>query len=82
MPDTTEGKGNCLCGKVRISAKHVSTHAGACHCGMCRKWSGGPLMAVNCGTEISFEGTENISIYDSSEWAERGFCKKFCVDQF
>jgi hypothetical protein len=43
---------------------------------MCRKWSGGPVLAVDCGTDVSFSGEENISIYDSSEWAERGFCKK------
>jgi len=43
---------------------------------MCRKWGGGPLMAVDCGTEVSFEGEENISVYNSSGWAERAFCNK------
>lgn len=33
-------------------------------------------MAVSCGSEVSFEGEENISVYNSSDWAERGFCKK------
>ena len=33
-------------------------------------------MAVDCGTDVSFEGEENISVFDSSEWAERGFCKQ------
>lgn len=33
-------------------------------------------MAVNCGTEVSFEGEGNISVFSSSEWAERGFCSK------
>ena len=33
-------------------------------------------MAVNCGTEVVFEGEENITVYNSSDWAERGFCKK------
>ena len=32
-------------------------------------------MAVDCGTDISFEGIDNISVFDSSQWAERGFCK-------
>ncbi|NIT13149.1 MAG: GFA family protein, partial [Candidatus Dadabacteria bacterium] len=41
---------------------------------MCRKWCGGPLMAVNCGTDVTFEGEDNITVYDSSSWAERGFC--------
>ena len=32
-------------------------------------------MTVECGTDVSFEGEESISIYNSSDWAERGFCK-------
>jgi len=42
---------------------------------MCRKWGGGPLMAVDCGSDVSFNSTQNISAYDSSDWAQRGFCK-------
>ena len=76
MSDVFEGSGSCLCGAVRITAKRISKHVGACHCGMCRKWGGGPLMTVDCGTDVSFEGEENISVFNSSEWAERGFCKK------
>jgi len=33
-------------------------------------------MEINCGTNVSFEGEDNIKIYNSSKWAERGFCKK------
>ena len=33
-------------------------------------------MAVDCGTDVAFEGEENISVYNSSEWAERGFCRQ------
>lgn len=33
-------------------------------------------MTVDCGSEITFEGEENISVYDSSAWAERGFCRQ------
>jgi len=43
---------------------------------MCRKWGGGPFMEVDCGAEVSFEGEQNISVFDSSEWAERGFCSR------
>ena len=76
MPDTTEGKGSCLCGAVGIIAKSINKLVGACHCSMCRKWGGGPLLAVDCGQNVSFEGEENISVYNSSDWGERGFCKK------
>ncbi|MEQ6890276.1 GFA family protein [Halomonas sp. CS7] len=47
----------------------------ACHCGMCRTWGGGPLMSTPCGSEVAFEGKEHIAVYESSAWAERGFCK-------
>ena len=76
MSDTMEGKGSCLCGAVRINAKNINKNVGACHCGMCRKWGGGPLMIIHCGNDVSFEGEDNISVYDSSDWGERGFCKK------
>ena len=72
----TEGKGQCLCGAVKFTAKNMSNDVDACHCGMCRRWGGGPLMAVSCGTEVEFEGREYITVYDSSDWAERGFCRK------
>ena len=48
---------------------------GACHCGMCRKWGGGPFLAVDCGQEVNISGEENVTTYASSEWAERAFCK-------
>ncbi|EKV00423.1 hypothetical protein Lepto7375DRAFT_2537 [Leptolyngbya sp. PCC 7375] len=76
MTDLMTGTGSCLCGAIQFTAKTINKHMGACHCHMCRKWNGGPLMAVSCGTEVAFEGAENISVFDSSEWAERGFCKK------
>ena len=76
MTDAHEGKGSCLCGAVKILVKSISNEVGACHCDMCRKWTGGPLLAVDCGTDVSFEGQENISVYNSSEWAERAFCNQ------
>jgi hypothetical protein len=70
-----KGNGRCLCGAVTFTAQNINNNVTACHCGMCRRW-GGPLLAVSCGTEIAFEGQENITVYNSSDWAERGFCKK------
>ncbi|GAA4342384.1 GFA family protein [Kangiella taiwanensis] len=64
----------CLCQKVRIQVAEAKPHVDSCHCSMCRKWSGGPLLAIDCGSNVKFEGEDNIKIFDSSEWAERGFC--------
>ena len=75
MSDTQPAQGRCLCGKVHITANRLNPHIYACHCGMCRKWIGGPLLSVECGTDVMFDGAENISTYASSDWAERGFCK-------
>jgi len=72
----TKRIGRCLCGSVKLTVKPKNNNVDACHCGMCRRWGGGPLMVVSCGTEVVFEGEENITIYNSSDWAERGFCKK------
>jgi hypothetical protein len=76
MPEIFEGEGSCLCGAVNFSASKASKSMGACHCGMCRKWGGGPLLVVPCESEVSFSGEDNISVFDSSDWAERGFCKQ------
>ncbi len=76
MSDAIQAHGSCLCGAVRFTAETVSTKVGACHCSMCRKWGGGPLLAVNCGTGVRFESEEAVSVYDSSAWAQRGFCKR------
>ena len=69
-------KGSCLCGAVKISTTKINHHVAACHCSMCRKWGGGALLGVECDNNISFEGEDNITVYQSSAWAERGFCNK------
>ncbi len=76
MSETTERQGQCLCGAIRITAKEAGSSVGACHCKMCRRWGGGPFMEIDCGTAISFDNEENVSVFDSSAWAERGFCRK------
>ena len=39
--------GACLCGKCKFSFECDNLEVGACHCSMCRKWSGGPSMAMH-----------------------------------
>lgn len=43
---------------------------------MCRRWGGGPFLEINCGADVTFDGEEHVRVYDSSTWAERGFCGK------
>ena len=67
---------NCLCESISITVDQDNNHVGACHCGICRKWCGGPFMTIKYDTPIEFTGKEYISIFNSSDWAERGFCKQ------
>ena len=68
--------GTCLCGNVNIKINPTSNIFDACHCGMCRKWASGPIFTVEGGDQPQISGNEFISVYSSSEWAERGFCKQ------
>ncbi|MDY6943785.1 MAG: GFA family protein [Pseudomonadota bacterium] len=76
MSDTISRSGRCLCGAVTLSAERISKQVGACHCDMCRRWGGGPLMSVDCGDAVQWRGQTHIGVYASSDWAERGFCSQ------
>lgn len=66
--------GRCLCGGVAFRADGVKTDHAVCHCSMCRRWTGSPLLAAHVES-VTFEGEAHIGLYTSSDWAERGFCK-------
>ncbi|WP_194787662.1 GFA family protein [Pseudomonas sp. UFMG81] len=68
-----ELQGSCLCQATRLKVTLDNPHVGACHCSMCRKWTGGPLLTVQCTQPPQIEGPAP-SVYDSSDWAQRGFC--------
>lgn len=75
MPGHAKATGQCLCGAVKITLTADHTEIGICHCSMCRRWTGGPNMAINVGQDIEIEGKENVTAYRSSDWAERAFCR-------
>ncbi len=66
--------GRCLCGAVRYTAQDVETRHHVCHCGMCRRWAGAPLFAA-AASSVGFESERELGRYDSSAWAQRGFCR-------
>ena len=68
-------KGSCLCGAVTITLPETKT-IGACHCSMCRRWGGGPLLVLDVEEEIGIDGAEHVTAYASSDWAERALCSK------
>ncbi|MCR6643264.1 MAG: GFA family protein [Terricaulis sp.] len=67
-------QGRCLCGAVRFEAAPEKLQMGACHCSMCRRWSGGVFLAVECGA-LAIADESQLGIYKSSDWGERCFCK-------
>ena len=67
--------GSCLCGEVEYELAEEPTSYGACHCGMCRKFSGGIELGIQVPPGgVRFVPTDKLAIFESSEWAERGFC--------
>ena len=66
-------KGTCLCKSVSIVSEDT-TEFEACHCGMCRRWGGGPFLAVHCGPNVTITGGDCLKVFQSSDWAERAFC--------
>ncbi|AKQ42034.1 aldehyde-activating protein [Aurantiacibacter atlanticus] len=68
-------EGRCLCGGVTITLHAPKDHVEICHCNMCRRW-GGAFYAALEGDSFTIDNSELVSTYQSSAWAERGFCSK------
>lgn len=67
--------GGCQCGAIRYRVDAVPSGTHICHCRMCQKASGGPFAAAVLTS--SFTVTRGaMSVFKSSEIAERGFCAR------
>ncbi|MFC7051312.1 GFA family protein [Hansschlegelia quercus] len=48
---------------------------GVCHCGMCRRWTGGVYMYTSIEpASLELSGGDQLRFYASSDFGERGFC--------
>ncbi len=74
--NNSTSSGSCLCGAVQLEAELTGPSVGACHCDICRHWGGGPLFALDGGDNVRFDSEDAIGVYDSTAWAERGFCSR------
>ena len=73
MPDSHSG--SCLCGAVTFMARGDVREVVYCHCGQCRRQTGLYYAASNAMNEdLSVEGGDNVTWYQSSEKGSRGFC--------
>ena len=65
-------EGRCLCGSVTIRLTEHRPEVGACHCDMCRRWTGGVYVMFTAPPEaVQIEGP--VRRYRSSSFAERAF---------
>ena len=70
-------EGGCLCGagRYRISAK--PRHADYCHCRMCQRSTGAPVVPwLTVASEAFAWTTGEPAVFRSSSAAERGFCAR------
>lgn len=70
-------EGGCLCGAVRYRLDAEPFGAGYCHCSMCRKSSGAPVIAaasVPRSAMTLLKGEQALRRYRSSDKVHRLFC--------
>jgi hypothetical protein len=65
--------GHCLCGAVSITVTAMQAEVDICHCAMCQRWGGAFYAGVKGETAV-VTGEEAVTVYRSSQWAERAFC--------
>jgi hypothetical protein len=68
-------EGGCLCGAVRYRLHAEPFDPGYCHCRLCRRASGAPVLVFASVPRVAFElvcGTPRR--YRSSSFGERSFC--------
>jgi len=68
-------KGSCLCGDIHFETSAEPKGASMCHCGQCRKQSGGIWSsAYVADNDLTITGPVNW--YASSDLAKRGSCPR------
>jgi hypothetical protein len=67
--------GGCLCGRVRYEAGGTPFHETVCHCSMCRRASGAPMIAWFSVRRDAFRLTAGAAAcFASSARGTRSFC--------
>jgi len=67
--------GSCLCGAVTVTGVVDKPIIRACHCEMCRRHTSSMFMSLE-----TVPGSQTVEgpakEYESSDWANRGFCEE------
>jgi hypothetical protein len=77
MTDENESHGGgCLCGRLRYRIDGPIDSVGHCHCGMCRRSSGGIVVTWVMVPAERFTFTSGTpGVYQSSQHGKRSFCR-------
>lgn len=68
-------EGGCACGALRFSASAEPVDAGYCHCKLCQRTTGAPVLAWVSYPTDSFSYTRGQpKLFHSSEHGQREFC--------
>ncbi len=68
--------GRCECGSVRFDIEYPRKAITVCHCSQCRRTSGHLWAATRTRyDQVTFQQSEGLTWYTSSDFAKRGFCK-------
>ena len=73
MSESMDVRGQCLCGAVSVTAATSNPELRACHCEMCRRQNSFAFLNVQTEPE-SIVVNGPLTVFKSSEWAERAFC--------
>ncbi len=66
--------GQCLCGETTFEVELKNHDVHVCHCSMCRRQTSGVIMTVDVVKgSLKFIQQKHLSVFNSSEWGERGF---------
>jgi len=68
-------EGGCLCGQVRYRVVGAPVDAGYCHCRLCQRASGAPVLAwaTFSGSAFSYQGAMP-ALFRATPGAQREFC--------
>jgi len=74
-----DGKGGCFCGGIKFTFKNPVTSIGHCHCTICQKIHGAAFVtwaSVFKKNVKIVDANGLLNWFDSSEKAQRGFCRQ------
>jgi hypothetical protein len=70
-------EGGCLCGALRFRVEIRPIDTGYCHCTLCQRSTGAPVLAWASFPVKNFSYTKgHATLYDSSSWGHREFCNQ------